>query len=222
MQSSILTQNNITTDLKKKAALCSTMSPETFALLQNLLTREVTDVSYEKVKAAHKLHFEEKRNFLAARLDFFHTVQQEGQSITDFLAELRNKAKECDFEEQCCVKCQDNALRDRLVMGCVHTFIQQSILKEGVASLTNVLQCAKMAELLGKELYKIHEQTTDRTTGHTQHRVHAVRHSQPSRQKQRFRDKQRLDHTERGQANSQHSRRGQKVCYHVARLLIIT
>ena len=44
--------NNITTDQKKKAALCSTMSPETFALLRNLLTREVTDVTYEEVKAA--------------------------------------------------------------------------------------------------------------------------------------------------------------------------
>ena len=66
--------NNITTDQKKKAALCSTMSPETFALLQNLLTREVTDVSYEEVKAALRQHFEEKRNFLAARLDFFRTV----------------------------------------------------------------------------------------------------------------------------------------------------
>ena len=105
--------NNITTDQKKKAALCSTMSPETFALLQNLLTREVTDVTYEEVKAALKQHFEEKRNFLAARLDFFRTVHQEGQSITDVLAELRNKAKECDFEEQCCVKFQDNALRTR-------------------------------------------------------------------------------------------------------------
>ena len=130
-----------TTYQKKKAALCSTMSPETFALLQNLLTREVTDVTYEEVKAALRQHYEEKRNFLAARLDFFRTVQQEGQSITDFLAELRNKAKECDFEEQCCVKCQDNALRDRLVMGCRHTFIQQAILKEGDASLTNVLVC---------------------------------------------------------------------------------
>ena len=115
--------NNITTDQKKKAALCSTMSPETFALLQNLLTREVTNVSYEEVKAALKQHFEEKRNFLAARSDFFRTVQQEGQSITDFLAKLRNKAKECEFEKQCCVKCQDNALRKRLVMGCRHTFI---------------------------------------------------------------------------------------------------
>ena len=42
-----LDSNNITTDQKKKAALCSTMSPETYALLQNLLTREVTDVTYE-------------------------------------------------------------------------------------------------------------------------------------------------------------------------------
>ena len=47
----------------------------------------------------------------------------------------------------------------------------------------------------------------------TQHEVHAVRHSQPSRQKQRFRDKQRPEHAERGQANTQPSRRGQKVCY---------
>ena len=48
--------NNITTEQKKKAALCSTMSPETFVLLQNLLTRKVTDVSYEEMKAALKQH----------------------------------------------------------------------------------------------------------------------------------------------------------------------
>ena len=169
-----LDSNNITTDQKNKAALCSTMSPETFALLQNLLTREVTDVTYEEVKAALRQHYEEKRNFLAARLDFFRTVQQEGQSITDFLAELRNKAKECYFEEQCCEKCQDNALRDRLVMDCRHTFIQQAILKEGDASRTNVLQCAKIAELLSKELCKMHAQTTDNTTGHNKQEVHAT------------------------------------------------
>ena len=112
-----------------------------------------------------KQHFEEKRNFLA---------------------ELRKNAKECDFEEQCCVKCQDNALRDRFVIGCRHTFIQQVILKEGDASLTNVLQYAKMAEVLGKELCNMHEETTDHTTGRPQQEVHAVRHTQPSRQKQHF------------------------------------
>ena len=40
-----------------------------------------------------KTALQEKRNILAARLDFFRTVQQEGQSITDSLAELRSKAK---------------------------------------------------------------------------------------------------------------------------------
>ena len=98
-------------------------------------------------------------------------------------------------------------------MGCGHTFIQQAILKEGDASLTNVLQCAKMTELLSIDMCKIHEQTTDHTTSRTQQEVHAVRHSQPSRQKQRFRDKQRPDHAERGQANIQPNMRGRKVCY---------
>ena len=55
--------------------------------------------------------------------------------------------------------------------------------------------------------------TTDHTTGHTQQEVHAVRHSQPSRQKQRFRYKQRPENSERGQANNQPNWRGQKVCY---------
>ena len=167
-----------------------------------------------------KTALREKRNFLAARFDFFRTVQQEGQSITDFLAELRNIAKECDFKEQCCVKCQDNALRDRLVMGCRHTFIQQAILKEGDASLTNVLQCAKMAELLRKELCKMHEQTTDHTAGHTQQEVHAVRHSQPSRQKQRFRDKQRPEHGARLTVNL--TGKCRKSAIDVGRLLITT
>ena len=47
----------------------------------------------------------------------------------------------------------------------------------------------------------------------TRQAVHAVRHSQPSRQKQRYRDQQRPEHAERGQANIQPNRRGQKVCY---------
>ena len=59
----------------------------------------------------------------------------------------------------------------------------------------------------------MHEHTTDHTTGHTQHEVHAVRHSQPPRQKQRFRDEQRPENAERGQANSQPKMRGKKVCY---------
>ena len=54
----------------------------------------MTDVSYEEVKAALEQHFEEKRNFLAARPDFF-AIQQEGQYITDFQADLRNKARVC-------------------------------------------------------------------------------------------------------------------------------
>ena len=109
------------------------MSPETFALLQNLLTREVTDVSYEEVKAA-------------------------------------------------------------LI----------------IFSLRISISSARFSRKVNLSLS--HEQTTDYTTGHIQQEVYAVRHSQPSRQKQRFRDKQRPEHAE-CQANTQPNRRGQKVCY---------
>ena len=123
MHSSILTQ---TTDQKKKAALCSTMSPETFALLQNLLTREVTDVSYEEVKAAINTALISMNNvILSLRVSIYS--ERFSRTVNLSLISWLNcaiKAKECDFEEQCCVKCQDNTLQDSLVMGCRHTFIQ--------------------------------------------------------------------------------------------------
>ena len=171
--------HDITEERKKKAALCSWLSPEIFALLQNMLSVEVTAATYDDVKAAIKLHYTKNRNFLAARLDFYNMTQKDGQMIADFLIELRKKAKDCEFEEHCCRKCLDNALRDRLVMVCRHTFIQQAILKETDVSLDAVLRCAKTAELLSEELNKMSGQSTS-----TQD-VHAVRHAQSSHQGQR-------------------------------------
>ena len=94
-----------------------------------MLSVEVTAATYDDVKAAMKLHYTKSRNFLAARLDFYNMTQKDSQMIADFLIELRKNAKDCEFEEHCCRKCLDNALRDRLVMGCRHTFIQQAILR---------------------------------------------------------------------------------------------
>ena len=59
----------------------------------------------------------------------------------------------------------------------------------------------------------MHEQTTGHTTCHIQQEVHAVRHSQTSRQQQRFQVKQRPEHAKGGQANNQPNRKDQKVCY---------
>ena len=151
---------------------------EIFALLQNMLSVEVTAATYDDVKAAMKPHYTKSQNFLAARLDFYNMIQKEGEMIADFLIELQKKAKDCEFEEHCCRKCLDSALRDRLVMGRRHTFIQQAILKETNASLDAVLQCAKTAEL-SEELHKMSGQSTS-----TQD-VHAVRHAHSSHQGQR-------------------------------------
>ena len=151
---------------------------EIFALLQNMLSVEVTAATYDDVKAAMKPHYTKSRNFLPARLDFYNMIQKEGEMIADFLIELRKKAKDCEFEEHCCRKCLDSALRDRLVMGRRHTFIQQAILKETNVSLDAVLQCTKTAEL-SEELHKMSGQSTS-----TQD-VHGVRHAHSSHQGQR-------------------------------------
>ncbi len=170
--------NNITTDRKKKAALCSTMSPETFALLRIYWPRKWQMFRMKKWKLRLKIISKKIRNFLAARLYFFGTVQQEGQYITDFLAELRNNAKECDFEEQYWV----NWLYAHFyIVG--NTEIKRRFTDERPTVSQNSRTTQKRAVQ--------NAQTTDHTTGHTKQEAHAVRYSQPSRKMQRFRDKQR-------------------------------
>ena len=192
VQNSILTPT--TSQHTRKRLLCAQQCPQKHLHFSRICWPGKWQ-TFRRKKWKRRINSITRENgIFSLRLEFIRTVQQEAQSITDFLAELRNKSKECDFdfEEQCCVKCQDNALRVRLVTDCRRTIIQQALLEEGVASLTNVLQCAKMAKLLSIELWKMQEFPTDHTTGHTQQEVHSVHHSQPSRQKQHFRDNNAL------------------------------
>ena len=77
--------NNITTDQKKKAALCSIMSTETFTILQNVLTREVTDVSCEELKTALKQHFEETIFSMRVSISSARFSRKVNQSLISWL-----------------------------------------------------------------------------------------------------------------------------------------
>ena len=62
---------------------------------------------------------------IAERFRFYQRLQREGESIANYMAELRRLSKHCDFGDYL-----DTALRNQLVCGLYHEAVQRKILAE--------------------------------------------------------------------------------------------
>ena len=80
--------------------------------------------------AALTQHFEPKPLVIAERFHFHRREQAEGESINEYMAELRRLTTHCKFGALL-----DEALRDRLVCGLRNGSIQKKLLTE--ADLTS-------------------------------------------------------------------------------------
>ena len=78
---------------------------------------------------------------MAARFTFHQRLQQPGESVAMYLAELRKLAVSCEFGEPL-----DEALRDRLVCGLRDEAYQKRLLSECELTLDKALQIAQRLE----------------------------------------------------------------------------
>lgn len=117
--------NNIA-DEKKVSVLLTVIGKNTFSLLRNLLApTSPKDKSLEELTTVLKAHFEPKPLVIAERFDFYRRDQRAGESIMDFVADLRCLTVKCEFETFL-----DQALRDRFVCGLRSESIQKRLLSE--------------------------------------------------------------------------------------------
>ena len=84
-----------------------------------------------------KDHLKPKPLTIAKRFKFNCRKQQEGESIAQFLAELRKLAETCNFGV-----ILNEQLRDRLVEGLRSEPIQKQLLSEGDIDLTKAYELA--------------------------------------------------------------------------------
>ena len=83
---------------------------------------------------------------IAERFRFYNRQQRVGESIAEYVSELRRISKNCQFGEQLCT-----ALRDQLVSGLFQGTIQQKLLKEANLTLEKAIRIAQAAETLRLE-----------------------------------------------------------------------
>ncbi|XP_040076225.3 uncharacterized protein LOC115318079 [Ixodes scapularis] len=77
-----------------------------------LVPQKPTDKTFEEVRELPEDHFSPEYSVIAERCKFNRGMQQEGESVKDFMTELKHLARNCEIKEF-----MIEALRDRLVAG---------------------------------------------------------------------------------------------------------
>lgn len=97
---------------KQVAVLLSAIGARTYKFLRDLLApMPPKDKSFDKIVAELWKHFEPKPLIIAEWFQFHCQQQAVGETVAEFVVELRRLAKHCEFETYL-----DEALRDRFVL----------------------------------------------------------------------------------------------------------
>ena len=123
-------------DEKAVPAFLSLIGSKTYSLLKNLVAPSLPkDKSFAELVAALQKHFEPKPLVIAERFHFHRRSQAEGESINNYVAELRRLTTHCQFGDFL-----DQALRDRLVCGLRNEGIQKKLLTEADLTLARAIE----------------------------------------------------------------------------------
>lgn len=111
---------------KRRATFLAVVGPRHYKLLRSLLTPEKpTDKTFEQLTEELAKHYSPEPSEVMQRFRFNSRTRNPGESIADYLAELRRLAEFCNFGTTL-----KKMIRDRLVCGINNEGIQRRLLAE--------------------------------------------------------------------------------------------
>ncbi len=144
---------------KRVAVFLSAIGGKTYTLLRNLLAPAVLkEKTLDEIITALKQHFEPKPIVIAERFHFHRRNQVVGESVADFVAELRRLATHCEFQTYL-----DEALRDRFVCGLRSEAAQKRLLTETKLTFQRAVEIAQGMESAAENARKL--QSPSRAAG---------------------------------------------------------
>ena len=120
------TANDITNPVKMRAILLSFCQSSTYKLIRSLVAPDKpTERSYSELVTLVGEHYHPKPSTTVQRFKFNSRVRQTGESISTFVAALRQLTEHCEFGPLL-----EDMLSDRLVCGVGDERIQRRLLAE--------------------------------------------------------------------------------------------
>ncbi len=103
---------------------------------------EDDDKDLDKILEKFEKYCVPKKNITYERYKFFTCNQKDEENIDQYQAELRNKARSCEFGTLV-----DGLIRDRIVCGIVNLSVRERLLREGDLSLTRAVDICRAGEV---------------------------------------------------------------------------
>ena len=143
--------NDITEAEKKRATLLSSVGAVTYKLIRNLTTPDgPTSRTYKDITKLVQEHYNPKPSTIVERFKFNSRNQQSGESISNYVANLRQMTEFCDFG----ISLED-MLRDRLVCGIHDIRIQRRLLAEPNLTFKKAMELAIALETVDRDTGRI-------------------------------------------------------------------
>ena len=141
-------------DGKRVPILLSNIGPKTYGLLRSLTAPKAPkEKSFKELSELLKAHFEPAPIVIAERYRFHRRDQAAGESIGDYVAELRRLTAHCQFEAT--TDYLEEALRDRFVCGLKNESTRKRLLTETGLTFSKALEIAKSLETAAKDAQQL-------------------------------------------------------------------
>ena len=125
---------------QRRAVLLSVCGAQTYQLIRSLVAPlKPTDKSFVQLV---KAHLQPPPSSIMQRYTFNARCQKDGESVAEYVAELRHIAEHCDFGQSL-----EHMLRDRLVCGLKDSRLQRRLLAEPTLTFVKALELAQASEL---------------------------------------------------------------------------
>ena len=140
--------NDIVDPGKKRSILLTVCGPSTYQLLKNLVQpRTPMDNTYDEIVETLKTHFNPKPSPIIQRFKFNTRDRRAGESLANYVAELRALGEYCDFGTTI-----EDMIRDRLVCGINDHGIQRRLLQESNLTYQSAYDIAQAMETASKNI----------------------------------------------------------------------
>ena len=137
---------DITDEAKMKATLLSVCGASTYKLMSDLVApQKPKEKTFLELKEIVQRHLKPKPSVIVQRYKFNTRSQQSGETIAEFVANLRHLSQDCNYGEVLA-----DMLRDRLVCGVASDRLQRRLLAEQDLTFDNAFALSTAMETAEK------------------------------------------------------------------------
>lgn len=143
----LFVQANDIKEEKKLPVFLTVIGAEAYEVLKNIVVpASPSETTYVEAKRLLKEHYSPRSSVIAERCRFNKRTHHEGESVENFIVELKHLARKCNYGDFL-----QDALRDRLVAGVRNEEIQRALFAEEKLTFESACKIALDREMAARE-----------------------------------------------------------------------